>query len=104
MKIIWTIEAVEDLDVIYNFYLTHSPTFVESVYDKIVNSAEQLLVFPEMAPKEQLLKDKPQSPRSLIVVRMFKIIYYIEEQTIYIANVWDCRRDPDLLIKTFFDR
>ncbi|MCD8042029.1 MAG: type II toxin-antitoxin system RelE/ParE family toxin [Tannerellaceae bacterium] len=52
MKIIWTIEAVEDLDVIYNFYLTHSPTFAESVYDKIVNSAEQLLVFPEMAPKE----------------------------------------------------
>ncbi|MCD7935593.1 MAG: type II toxin-antitoxin system RelE/ParE family toxin [Tannerellaceae bacterium] len=99
MKIIWTKEAVDDLDTIYTFYLADSQPYAEHIYDKIVSDTEDLIRFPRLGSKELLLEDKPQSPRSLVVMRMFKIIYYIQNETIYIANIWDCRQNPESLRK-----
>jgi hypothetical protein len=47
-----------------------------------------------MGPIEWDLSEKDEEYRSLLVRKYFKIIYFIENENIYIAAVWDCRQDP----------
>jgi len=47
-----------------------------------------------MAALEPLLSGRAYPYRGLVVRRLFKVIYYVENDTIIIADVWDCRQDP----------
>lgn len=50
-----------------------------------------------MASVEQLLDGEPEMFRSLVVLRRYKVIYYVTDETIYVADIWDCRQDPAIL-------
>lgn len=52
-----------------------------------------------MAPIEPLLQERKEVFRSLVVRKNYKVIYYIQNTIIYIADIWDCRQDPDRLLK-----
>ena len=41
-----------------------------------------------------LLEDMPIVYRSLVVHKHYKLIYHIEAETIYVAALFDTRRDP----------
>ncbi|MCD7971138.1 MAG: type II toxin-antitoxin system RelE/ParE family toxin [Candidatus Azobacteroides sp.] len=97
MKISWTKEAVEDLDIIYQYYKKISPVIADRIYDRIITEAEILMTFPEIASIEPLLADKKPLARSLIINRIFKVIYYLAKDSIIITNIWDCRQNPELL-------
>ena len=60
----------------------------------ILNAADTLSNFPQMAPIEQELSDFDEEYRSLVVHKHFKIIYFIECDSIFIAAVWDSRQNP----------
>ena len=47
-----------------------------------------------MAPIEQELSDFEEEYRSLVVQKHFKIIYFIEHNSIFITAVWDSRQNP----------
>lgn len=50
-----------------------------------------------MGKIEPLLAGRPQNFRSLVIHKHYKLIYYIDEDTIYIAALIDTRADPDSL-------
>lgn len=50
-----------------------------------------------MAAIEPLLEDFPQAFRALVVKKHYKVIYYIEKDTIYAVTIWDCRQNPNKL-------
>ena len=52
-----------------------------------------------MAEAEQLLQERPETFRSLVVRQTYKVVYYIEDTVIYIADVWDCRQSPEKMKK-----
>ena len=52
-----------------------------------------------MAAKEWLLEEFSREYRSLVVMRKYKVIYFIEDEIVHISAIWDCRRNPDTLIK-----
>lgn len=43
---------------------------------------------------EKLLRNRKHIYRSFVVHRHYKLIYYIEKDTVYIADLWDTRREP----------
>ena len=47
-----------------------------------------------MAPIEADLSDDDEGYRYLVVQKHFKIIYFVESDSIYIAAIWDCCRNP----------
>ena len=52
---------------------------------------------PYLGPVEPLLADLPSGYRSIVVAKLNKIIYRIVDNRIEIADLWDCRREPETL-------
>lgn len=64
------------------------------------NVISQIREFPQIGKQEYNLA-ADGSVRSVVVHKKSKFIYYIEEGTLYIADVWDVRQDPDTLSARF---
>jgi len=99
MKLIWTVFAAEQLESIYLFVKKKSEKAAVAVYNSILDETDSLLHFPEMAQIEPLLSDLAETYRSLVVLNTYKVVYYIEDGTIFIVAVFDCRQSPEKLKK-----
>ena len=68
MRIIikWLPQAITLLDNIYRFYSEKSQTAAIRLYNKLLDSAEPLRVFPQAGPIEPLLKEYDCEFRSLV--------------------------------------
>lgn len=54
--------------------------------------------FPHMGKLEPLLLERRRYEyRSLVVHKRLKLVYYIKDDIIYIANLWDTRQEPHQL-------
>lgn len=96
MKLLWLQLAEEDLDSIYQFYSTEkSIKTATKFYNDILDAAEKLINFPFIAAIESVLSEEEAEYRALVVRKHFKIVYFIENETVYIAAVWDCRQNPE---------
>jgi len=99
MEIIWLPLAEKALEAIYSFYEEKSIQVAHKIITDILQATDQLSMHPEMAAVEQLLQERPETFRSLVVRQTYKVVYYIEDTVIYIADVWDCRQFPEKLKK-----
>jgi plasmid stabilization system protein ParE len=99
MEIEWQPEAIENVKKIYTFYLSKDERVANKILVDINVSVERLAIFPRLAAKEPLLAECEVDFRSLVVRRLFKVVYYIDEQNdkIAIITVFDCRQDPQKL-------
>jgi len=99
MKIILLPKALERLEEIYVFFQSVSEDVAACVYNDILDEIGVLESFPQMAVVESFLSDCGKVFRSLVVMKHYKVIYYIEkeENTVYIATIWDCRQNPEKL-------
>lgn len=94
MRIEWSDLAVRQLRSIYDyFYVKASPTIAKSLTNKTVGKVSILEESPYIGQKEELLIDYSEDFRYLVEGN-YKIIYWIQEQTITIATVFDCRQNP----------
>ena len=101
MKIQWYSEAVEDLNQIYEYYVTKNARAAAMLYNGILDEIEILQKFPHSAPIEPLLKDLSEEYRSLSVAKgKYKIIYYIEQENVFIVLVFGCWQNPRKLTLT----
>jgi len=95
MKILWLELAEEDIESIYQFYAKNkSIKAANKIYNDILDATDSLANFPQMAPIVSDLSDYEEEYRSLVVQKHYKIIYFIEHDSIYIAAVWDARQNP----------
>ena len=99
-EIVWTDEAREDLEAIYQFYAEKDETTAVTIYNEILEEADILTTFSEIATKEPLLEGLEFIFRSLVTHSgIYKIIYFIDTVNVVITHVWDCRRNPASLPK-----
>lgn len=93
MRIIikWLPQAITLLDNIYRFYSEKSQTAAIRLYNRLLDSAEPLRIFPQAGPIEPLLKGYDCEFRSLVVEKHYKLIYTVTDEQIEIHAVWDCR-------------
>jgi plasmid stabilization system protein ParE len=97
MKIVWLQNASRSLDDSFEFLEALNPRAAAKVYNDILDELERLARMPMMAPIEQMLDDEPLAFRSLIARKRYKIIYFVKDETLFVADIWDCRQNPQTL-------
>ena len=95
MRIYWTQTALTNLEDIFDYYKLNSSLIVaRKPVKEIVATTLLLQNRPKIGRKEDLLKYRKFEYR-FIVVRKYKIIYWIEDNYIKIATVFDVRQNPE---------
>lgn len=98
MKLDWSQEAIDNLNSVYDYYFVKSPTVARHIYNSIIDEAERLPANPLIGAVITELSDKSVKFRALVVVHgIFKIIYVVLDDNIYIYRIWDCRQNPKKL-------
>ena len=54
---------------------------------------------PSIGAIEPLLQNRARSYRYVIIRHQTKLVYFVDNDTIVIANVWDTRREPKSQVK-----
>jgi plasmid stabilization system protein ParE len=95
MKVVFTDTALSDLDSIYYYREELSAKrLVRAILDEI----KVLEIYPEAAPVDDLFADLAEIIRSLVVAKgWYKVLYFTENDFIYISRIWDCRQNPKTL-------
>jgi toxin ParE1/3/4 len=94
VEVIWTEEAFNDLNSIYDFLAEKSIQAAQTVSSDIIEKTNLLQNFPESGQKQ--LSRSTINYRYLITGN-YKIIYCVREEHLYINAIFDTRRDPDKL-------
>lgn len=88
MQIIWDDKAIEDLAMIYNYLLTKNERAATELYNSIVDEANILLRFPQIAPIQTLTRKLDFQIRGLLTKnRIYKIMYFIDGNIIFITQI-----------------
>ena len=99
MKIIWTFPAKFRLKEIYLYHKHYaSLTIAKKLKQKIFSATHTLIRHPKIGQEEELLKHKQKEYRYLVQGN-YKIIYKIDKDIIYVEDVFDCRQNPNKLLK-----
>lgn len=101
MDILWSNQAQKAFGDIRDYLFTHFGIEAEESYlNKVDDTLAQIVKFPNVGvPVYQLSADG--TVRSFLIKGLSKFIYYVRDNTIYIADVWDVRQDPDVLLERF---
>ena len=95
MKIIWTESAQKSQDAAASYIFNEFGAMpLIDFYKNLDEIEEDLSDFPELGRIEPLLQDRSKSYRSLVATKYNKIIYYVDDDKIYIVDFWDTRREP----------
>jgi plasmid stabilization system protein ParE len=97
IKILWTNESRYRLKEIFDYLaFNSSENRAFKIVNEILASTNILFKNPEIGQREKLLKNRKNNYRYLLC-RKYKIIYWQQENFIYIATVFDTRQNPKRL-------
>jgi plasmid stabilization system protein ParE len=91
-QIVWSDKASDQLDFIDAYLRIEAPAYVHKIVDGIIDAPNILKTFPRSGPVEFILNETIEY--RYVVYSHWKIIYYIEEQKIMIASLFDTRQIP----------
>lgn len=98
MKYKYSPRARKDRRAIYTYYSDKAGKKVaRNILSSIHQSVKLLPNYPNLGYIEPQLEDFPQCFRTLTDIPNYKIIYWIEEDIVKIATVFDCRQRPETL-------
>jgi addiction module RelE/StbE family toxin len=83
-QVVWSEQAVQDLEEIYRFIARDSPAAAEITIERIRDATRQLLIFPQSG------RAVPEVPTTLVrelIVPPFRVIYRIEGQSVGVITV-----------------
>jgi plasmid stabilization system protein ParE len=94
LRVNWTDKAKNDLNDIFIYYSEiASKNVAKSITKNIVSRSLDLKSNPYLGMIEEYLLHRTKNYRSIIDGN-YKIIYFVENDSIYIATVFDCRQNP----------
>ncbi len=98
MKIIWSPKALRELENCVRYiYHEFGKQATDNFYKELERCETLITNNPEIAYREPLLENKRKIYRSIIVRKHSKLVYFVENNIIYIADLWDTRREPKRL-------
>lgn len=97
-QVIWSDEALNDLETIYDFLAEKSQPSAQRIVDSLLSRSKQLESFPESGTRQETIKTSDNKYRYL-VEGDYKIIYTYQQQTkiVHIAIIFDTRYNPEKL-------
>lgn len=95
MRLIISAHAIQNLNDALDYLENAGVSYIviNRIRDKILDSAEVLLTFPDLGTPEFELEHLGQGHKR-IVTDHYKIIYRIEGDAIYVTDIFDTRQDP----------
>lgn len=104
VKVKFTAEARKELQQICQHLTMKTFSFGSSrkLKQGIKNAITTLSAFPKIGMKEPLLENAGNF-RYLVVQKHYKLIYILKDDICYVASIWDCRNNPELLKSRFMD-
>jgi addiction module RelE/StbE family toxin len=91
-KIIWSTHAKQDLIALYNYISLDSLTTAKKIINKIKQATFKLKKFPNIG--HSILKEtNPTINYQEIIIKSWRIIYFLENDQINIVAVIDSRRN-----------
>lgn len=100
MQIIWTNKSILEFSKIAEYIKYEFGYKAKEKFKKSVKRTEKIIKDnPYIKPQEELLLDDPRELRSILVNKLNKLIYFVDKEnnTIYIADIWDIRQCPENL-------
>ena len=95
MRIIWYPEATNRLRQTVSYIHTKYGSKSSAKFLREAYRTERLLAkYPYIGSAEPYLADAPVTYRSIVVNRLNKIVYWINNDVIEIVDFWDTRREP----------
>lgn len=75
----------------------YSRNIIRQFYDDYKKYRTLLSSSPRIGQKELLLEGEGLDYRYVFIKPYFKIIYLIQDETLYLVDVWDVRQEPQNL-------
>ena len=88
--LVWSPEAVEDIDAIAAYIERDSPWYARAVASKIVETAESITEYPELGRMVPEVDDPAIRER---LVHRYRVIYRLDEARVLIVAVIHGRQD-----------
>jgi plasmid stabilization system protein ParE len=88
-QVIWSLEAIEDVEAIAEYIERDSPRYAAAVVGKITTLARTLPTFPRMGRKVPEFDREDLRER---FVYSYRVIYQLRAQSILVVNVIHGRR------------
>jgi plasmid stabilization system protein ParE len=88
LKIIWTKKARAQLKAIFDYYKEKSPQTANEVKNDILKSSRELRYI------EEYQQDEIEPEFRRIIVRHYKLLYKEEDGFVFIARIFDTRKNP----------
>jgi len=93
----WTLEALTDIENIADFISLNSSVAADKIIKNIFFRTRQIADFPESGQQQHGIKTT--KIYRYLIEGNYKIIYSYTNRIIYIHTVFDCRQDPDKLVR-----
>ena len=98
MQVKFTDKAIAHLERILDVHLEYSGELSAIKFGKLVDEKlKDLTRFPYTGFPEPLLAKRKKLFRATILKSHYKMIYYVEDDVIWVAAFWDTRMNPDRL-------
>ena len=96
MKVVYTSQAWLSIDSNIEFLYRQGLTEekIAEIIDQVFERAESLINFPFSGQTEPMLSSQRKDYRRLTISH-YKIIYFIEQETVFITDIFDSRQDPN---------
>ena len=95
MQVTWNKKALNQLDAVMAYGRQEfGERAVQRLYTRIMSYEPLLAANPRLGIAEPLLAGRKRAYRSIVVHKLFKLVYYVKNNTLYIAALWDTRREP----------
>lgn len=98
-KVYWTQAARSDLESIVSFIIQNNSDTAFSIYSEIRQKAEMLRLFPGKGRNIPELKQAGLKNYREVIYKVWRIIYRVQDNEIFITAVFDGRRNfEDILL------
>lgn len=104
-NVLWTESAESDLINIIEFISLNNPLNAKDIFLKFKTSASKLYLFPKRGRIVPELKEQGITIYRELVIKPWRVIYKIENKSVYILSVIDSRRNiEDILLSRFINK
>lgn len=95
MRVEWTEHAKKQKDQVADYIHQRFGYKRKKQFAKeVVQAVNVIIRNPNIGPIDPLFDDRPIAYRYVIINGLSKMVYYIDDDVIYIAAFWDTRREP----------
>lgn len=82
----------------YRYYKIESPRAAMRMREEAIKASKRLISWPNMGRIDPEFSDLNRTVRSFVILGgIYRLIYFMIGDRLYIARLWDCRQDPERL-------